>query len=293
MKVIRGFLIATFASVGLWSQAAEPSKLEFEVASIRPSGPLVPGELSIGLHIDGAQIRGRYFSLKDYLGMAYKLKNYQITGPDWIASDRFDITAKLPDGAKADQVPEMLQSLLLSRFQIKMHRETKPFPVYGLLVGKGGLKMEALKPDADVDGDGAKAVDVTASGARGGVSVNLGKGSSFSLADNKVVAKKLTMIAFADLLSRFEDRPVVDMTEVKGSYDLTLEFNPEDFRNMMIRSAIAAGVSLPPEALHLLDGASDSGLQTALQTVGLKLEPRKAPIEMLIVDHAEKTPTDN
>ena len=281
------------ACVAVWGQTAAPATLEFEVASIRPSGPLVPGELSIGLHIDGAQIRGRFFSLKDYLGMAYKLKNYQITGPDWIASDRFDITAKLPDGATKAQVPDMLESLLISRFQIKMHRETKPFPVYGLVVAKGGLKMEALKADGDSDGDTGKGVDVTASGARGGVSVNLGKGSSFSMVNDKVVAKKLTMTAFADLLARFEDRPVIDMTDVKGSYDLTLEFNPEDFRNMMIRSAIAAGVSLPPEALRLLDGASDSGLETALQTVGLKLEPRKAPIEMLVVDHAEKAPTEN
>ena len=187
----------------------------------------------------------------------------------------------------------MLQRLLESRFQIKMHRETKPFPVYGLLVGKGGLKLEPLKADADSDGDTGKAVDVAASGSRGGVSVNLGRGSSFSLTNNKVVVKKLTMVAFADLLARFEDRPVIDMTEAKGSYDVTLEFNPDDFRTMMIRSAIAAGVSLPPEALHLLDNASDSGLQTALQTVGLRLEPRKAPIEMLVVDHAEKTPTEN
>ena len=293
MRVIRAFLAATVASVALWGQTAAPARAEFEVASIRPSGPMVPGELSIGLHIDGAQIRGHLFSVKDYLSIAYKLKNYQVTGPDWISSERFDITAKLPEGVSSEQVPEMLQKLLESRFQMKMHRETKPFPVYALLVAKGGLRVEALKEDADAGDSGAKAVDVSASGSRGGVSVNMGKGSSFSLANDKVAVKKLTMLAFADLLARFEDRPVVDMTNAKGSYDLTLEFNPEDFRTMMIRSAIAAGVTLPPEALRLLDGASDSGLQTALQTVGLKLEPRKAPIEMLIVDHAEKVPTEN
>jgi len=246
MRITCGVAAGALLSIGAWGQDVAPAKLEFEVASIRPSGPLAPGDVSIGLHIDGAQIRGHLFSLKDYLGMAYKLKNYQITGPDWITSDRFDITAKLPDGAKEEQVPEMLQSLLQSRFQIKMHRETKPFPVYGLLVAKGGLKVEALKPDMDDPGDGGKAVNVTASGGRsGGVSVDLGKGSSFSLVNNKVVAKKLTMIAFADLLARFEDRPVVDMTELKGAYDLTLEFNEEDFRTMMIHSAIAAGVTLP------------------------------------------------
>ena len=64
-------------------------------------------------------------------------------------------------------------------------------------------------------------------------------------------------------------------------------------KTSLSRPAIAAGVSLPPEALRLLDGASDSGLQTALQTFGLRLDPRKAPIDMLIIDHAEKAPTEN
>ena len=290
MRVIPGIVAVMLASSSIRAQ-----KLEFEVASIRPSGPQAPDTLNVGLHVDGAQVRVSHFSLKDYLGMAYKLKVYQITGPDWIASDRFDINAKLPEGAKREQVPEMLQSLLENRFQLKMHRETKPFSVYALVVPKGGLKMEALPPDPDGGDDPSNgAVDVSGGGGRGrNVSIDLGKGSSFTLGDNKVYAKKLSMTAFADLLARFEDRPVVDMTETKGNYDLTLEFTPEDFRAMMIRSAIAAGVALPPEALRLLDGASDSGLQTALQTVGLKLDSRKAPIETLIVDHAEKAPTEN
>jgi uncharacterized protein (TIGR03435 family) len=101
------------------------------------------------------------------------------------------------------------------------------------------------------------------------------------------------MTALADMLARFEDRPVVDMTDLKGNYDFTLECTPEDFRAMMIRSAIAAGVTLPPQALSLLDHASDGSLLDALQTLGLKLEPRKAPVEMLVVDHAEKVPSEN
>jgi len=278
----------------MWGQAATPPKLEFEVASIRPSGPLVPGELNIGLHIDGAQIRGHYFSLKDYLGMAYHLKIYQIAGPDWISSERFEINAKLPDGASRQQVPEMLQALLESRFGLKMHRETKSLPVYALLVAKSGLKLEALPADPDgADDPGKGAVDVTAGGSRGGFSVDFGKGSSFSFGNNKFEAKKLSMTGLADMLARFVDRPVVDMTELKGSYDFTLECAPEDFRAMMIRSAIAAGVVLPPEALRLLDNASDSSLMTALQTLGLRLDSRKAPIETLVIDQAEKVPTAN
>jgi uncharacterized protein (TIGR03435 family) len=292
MRVIRGITIAVLASAAVWGQSA-PASLEFEVASIRPSGPIIPGQLGVGLHIDGAQVRCSYFALSDYLGIAYKLKNYQITGPDWIKSERFDINAKMPEGATREQVSEMMRTLLESRFQLKMHRETKPFPVYALVAAKGGLKIKELPPDAaDSEADKAGS-DVKAAGSKDGVSVSLGKGSSFSIGNNKVVAKKLTMTALADLLSRFEDRPVVDMTELKGNYDITIEVTPEDFRAMTIRSAIAAGVQLPPEALRLLDAASDSSLHTALQDLGLKLDTRKAPIEMLVIDHAEKSPTEN
>ena len=123
--------------------------------------------------------------------------------------------------------------------------------------------------------------------------VDLGRGSHFTFANDRLEAAKLSMTGLADTLARFVDRPVVDMTELKGNYDFTLELSPEDFRNMRIRSAVAAGVSLPPEALRLLDGATDESLFAALQTLGLKLETRKAPLEVLVIDHAEKSPAEN
>jgi uncharacterized protein (TIGR03435 family) len=293
MRITRGISVAMFASAAAWGQTA-PANLEFEVASIRPSPPIVAGQpnVNIGLHIDGAQVRCAQLSLSDYLGMAYKLKNYQISGPDWLKSDRFDINAKMPEGAAREQVPEMLQKLLESRFQLKMHRDSKPFPVYALIVAKGGLKIKALPDDATDDKPNAN-VDVKVSGGPGGVSLNLGKGSYFNFGNNKLEVKKMTMLSLADMLARFMDRPVVDMTDLKGAYDFALDLAPEDYRSMMIRSAIAAGVQLPPEALRLLDGAADSSLHTGLQDLGLKLEPRKAPIEVLVMDHAEKTPTEN
>ena len=134
---------------------------------------------------------------------------------------------------------------------------------------------------------------MSASGGRGGVSVNFGKGSSFTFADNKLEAKKLTMTAFADLLARFVDRPVVDRTELKGSYDFTIDLTPEDYMAMMIQSAVSAGVKLPPEALRFLDGATDDSLHNALRNFGLKLEPTKAPLEVLVIDRILKTPVAN
>jgi len=83
------------------------------------------------------------------------------------------------------------------------------------------------------------------------------------------------------------------MTDLKGIYDFVLEFTPEDFRAMQIRAAIAAGVSLPPQALQLAESASGDSLFTSVEKLGLKLDSRKAPMEVLVIDHAEKTPTEN
>jgi uncharacterized protein (TIGR03435 family) len=252
----------------------------------------------LGLRIDGAQVSMRQFALKDELAVAFNVKQYQISGPDWLATEKFDIVAKLPDGAPRDQVRAMLQALLIDRFQMKTHHDTKDFSVYAVVVGKGGLKMNPAPPDpADAtDGDKPKddgAVNVQVSGGRGGVVANYGHGSFFTLGDNRIDAKKMQMNYVADMLARFEDRPVVDMTGLQGKYDFILTFTEEDYRAMMIRAALCSGVPLPPEAIHLMESASGDSLFAALQSVGLKLESRKAPLDVLVIDHIEKTPTEN
>jgi uncharacterized protein (TIGR03435 family) len=97
----------------------------------------------------------------------------------------------------------------------------------------------------------------------------------------------------APTLSAFMDRPVVDMTDLKGKYDFVLELSPEDFRAMGIRSAMAAGIALPPQAIQMAEAASGDSLSSALDKLALKLESRKAPLEVIVIDHAEKTPSDN
>lgn len=91
---------------------------EFEVASIKPAMPMTPDTI-LGMHVDGAQIRVTYFSLKDILAMAYPVRFEQIIGPDWLPSERFDVVAKLPDGATRAQIPEMLQALIQDRSRIR------------------------------------------------------------------------------------------------------------------------------------------------------------------------------
>jgi uncharacterized protein (TIGR03435 family) len=285
-------LVCVFLPLTVFAQS-------FEVASIRPSAPPGPERMDVGVHIDGARVSCTALSLKDYIAAAYQLKIHQIVGPDWMGGDRFDINAKLPSGAKEAQVPDMLKALLADRFQMKAHPDTKDFPVYALVVAKGGLKIKESTPDPDdhVGDPGEKpkapATNVTGSGGRGGVHIEYGHGSFFTLADNKFIARKLPMASFIDVLGRFEDRPVVDMTGLTGSYDFDLEFTQEDYMAMLIRSAIAAGVVLPPEALRALSGSSGDSLLNALEKLGLKLETRKAPLEVLVIDHIEKTPTEN
>jgi uncharacterized protein (TIGR03435 family) len=257
------------------------------------------GQVGLGLHIDGAQVSVRQFSLRDEIAIAFNLKQYQISGPDWLATEKFDIVAKLPDGAPRDGVRPMLQALLTDRFQMKTHHETKDFSVYAVVVAKGGLKMKEVPPDPQSEpADGEKkgerpAVNVEVSGGRGGVVANYGNGSFFTLGDNRIDAKKMQMNYVADMLARFEDRPVLDMTELTGKYDFTLTFSEEDYRAMMIRAAISSGMALPPEAIQAMERASGDSMFSALQSVGLKLESRKAPLDILVIEHAEKMPTEN
>jgi uncharacterized protein (TIGR03435 family) len=295
MKAIRINILSALASAAMFAQTPPP-RVEFEVASIRPSDPILsPADAAkIGVHIDGARVNLTKLSLNDCLAAAYKVKLYQISGPEWMASERFDINAKLPAGSNGDQIPQMIQALLTDRFSMKFHREMKDFPVYALVVGKTGLKMKESPPDLPADpADASKAFDLTTSSSATRTTIDYGNGMYMTFGNNAFEGRKLPASAMADTLARFVDRPVVDMTELKGNYDFTLEFAPEDFLAMMMRSAVAAGITLPPEALKLIDASNGDSLFNALETLGLKLEKRKAPIEVLVIDHIEKSPSDN
>jgi uncharacterized protein (TIGR03435 family) len=201
----------------------------------------------------------------------------------------------LPNGAAREQIRDMVATLLADRFQLKLHHETKEFAVYALVVGKGGPKMKESAQDASAAA-GRGNIDITAGGGRGGGGADLGGGSQFTIGENGLDAVKLTMTSFADMLARFVDRPIVDLTELKGACEFSLRFSPEDFRAMRLRAAVNAGVSLsiPPETIRaVLDSASGDSLFTAIEALGLKLDARKAPLDVLVIDHIEKTPSAN
>ncbi len=317
VPVISAFVLLTASAV---AQAPSAPPLAFEVASVKPAGPLNPqliaaGKINIGMKVDKAVVSIGSLSLADLIRIAYKIKSYQLSGPSWLVQERFNIQAKMPDGAAEKDVPEMLQALLAERFQMKIHRETKEHSVLALVVAKGGHKMKDAPPDADPvapDTPPAKGETVlNTNGAQVRMSGDIqGKGMAVSAGPNAKMLMQMTpdghmrmqfekssMTNFVEMLTRFVGKPVVDMTGLTGNYQVAIEMTREDMMNM----ARAAGAQMPMGApggdgAKPADAASDpsgSSVFQSVQQLGLKLEPRKAPIELIVVDKIEKTPTEN
>jgi len=280
-------LFALLGSAVLFGQ----TKPAFEAASIRPAP--MQTNVNIGLHIDGSQTRFTYISLNDYIARAYRLKSFQIIGPGWLTSEKFDIAAKLPEGATVAELPEMLQSLLEERFHLKIHRDKKDFSVYSLEVARGGLKLKELPADSAAPESPAGSLNVTVTVDASAVGRSFGNGSTLTFSAHGFEGAKVSMRALADTLSWYVDRPVVDMTDLKGNYDLSLEISADDYRAMGIRSAVVAGVALPPALAAELDRPWGASLTDALRKAGLTLELRKSPLEVIVIDNIDKTPTAN
>jgi uncharacterized protein (TIGR03435 family) len=287
MNIIKGALFTIVAAAAAIGQD-QPPRAEFEVASVKKSATPEPGQYNIGVHIDGAMVSCTYLSLKSYISMAYQVPDTRINGPEWLDSEKFDIVAKLPAGGR-DQLRAMIQSLLADRFKLVLHKDSKEFPVYALVVGKNGLKLKESAPDAETDGAPSKSnVNVDVAGGRGGTVVNLGPGSYISYGLNKLEGKKVPMASLVDSISRFVDRPVVDMTNLTARYDLTLEYSIDELRNLVRASGT------DPRQIPDIPGMDPTiSIFGSLEAVGLKLEPRKAPLDILVIDHIEKTPTAN
>jgi len=290
LKTIVRIGLAAVLSASASAQSPKPA--EFEVASIKP---FVPGQAQVlaGVHVDGAQVRAAGLSIRDVLAIGYRIKATLISGPDWTASMRFDISATLPAGSTTAQLPEMFRALLADRFQVKLHKDQKEFPVYALLVGKGGMKLKETPPEPATDDQPNSPRTVAPTVVGNGISVNYGHGTSYTFANNRFEANKLTMAIFAGNLERFADRQIIDMTGLTGHYDFAFDVAPEDYRAMLLRSAVWVSANLPPEAQKMLDASSPAALGDALQQIGLRLDARKAPLDVLVIDDALKTPTAN
>ncbi len=223
------------------------------------------GDAQFTMSEDAGRISYTNVALMIVVMRAYHLKYRQIEGPEWLGTEHYDIAAKMPDGATKDEVPPLLQALLAERFKLTAHTEAKMMPGYALIPGKSGPKM---KP----------------AGAEEGVRRSPGpKGPQ--------IKGKTAMAKLADVLSDSLDRPVVDMTGLNGFFEVELSWAPEQSAKIEPSgSGQPAANDVPP----VNEASSGPSIFTALQEeLGLKLEPRKTPLNFLVIDHAEKLPTAN
>jgi len=260
------------ASVKLLPPGTPPPGMEAVngLMSLPPGGR--PPQMMSALRRFGGREHGRYtypyITLKLLLQTAYHLPADRVSGPPWIDSERYSLAAVMPPETPNDRVLLMLQNLLKERFQLKLRFEDRQASVYALVVGKNGPK---LKKSEDPPPEEAGVMKYHTSDRNGA------KNMEFTNA---------SMEGLARTLSTLVDRPVIDMTGLSGAYDFKLEWseNPADQPQ-----------SVPGGMPGRLMGPSTDpiGMLRSLAGVGLKAEARKAPLQFLIVDQAEKVPTEN
>lgn len=277
------------------------------------------GKVRVGMNVDGAICSIGYMSLRELIRTAYDVKDYQISGADSLgaplAAQRFNIQATLPEGATEKQVPQMLQTLLAERFGLMVHRETKDQSIYALVVAKGGPKLKESEPDApvpDAPEEPKKGETVLGQGKnqlRMSGNITDGKGITLkggamgqmhmTLVDGKMhmETSKMTMAGLAEVATTFIGKPVMDMTDLKGNYQVALDLALNELMNIARNAGMnvpaapggAPGGNAPAEA----SDPSGSSIFASIQQMGLKLEQRKTPLPFIVVDHIEKNPTDN
>ena len=247
-------VIATIAAFG-----QQPA---FEVASIRSAAQITPemipaGKLHVGMKIDAGRVDIGYVSLRDLVTLAYEVKPFQVTAPDWMAAQRFDILAKMPEGATKEQVPAMLRALLEERFKLVAHRENNEQPVYSLEVGKNGPKFKEApapepapaKPEGKADmviGAGDQQVRINRTGGGpGGAQVSMSsrrdrrrEESVGPTGQMHMEMERMTMASLAQQLTPMLDRPVVDHTGLKGAYTIALDLSIQDMMQVAQKSGV-------------------------------------------------------
>jgi uncharacterized protein (TIGR03435 family) len=239
---------------------------EFEVASVKLgtlqkgtgvgrvmaqlSNRLPPGSLGL---TDPGRLRMTNIPLQHIIAAAWRVRDMQVAGPEWMEGETFTVEAKVPEGTPKDQVNEMLQKLLVDRFGLSVHEETRTFSGYALVVAKSGPKLTASGPVLPNERPTFPTLPEV-SALQSGTHSRLGR---------------ITIEAFAaDLWSEI-GVPVLDMTGIRGIYDIVLETRPDT----------------PDEpGITMFD---------AVGQLGLRLESRKVPVRILVVDQVSRTPTAN
>ena len=353
MDKLRLILSTLVLACAGFSQPA--GNLNFEVASVKKAaplpqfgGPVVFGRRGGPGTSDPGQITWSGATLKNLLATAYDVRPWQVSGPAWLDTERYDIIAKVPPGTTKDQVNVMWQNLLADRFGVALHRVSKVFPGDAMIPAKGGIKLKetTLDPKAPLDasqdsaafapppplkfpgavtsgGPGPGAEKLMIADGPGGFPGGAPRGiprldkngvpqltapgllTMMTVSANgpvaRMVGKAQTMAQLAAALGNQLNHPVVDKTSLTAKYDFILEYVPEFNGRMLPAGATGFGTGPGPvsgaESAQAPNGASEPGgeiLAQALQKqLGLKLVATRAPLEVLVIDKANKEPTAN
>jgi uncharacterized protein (TIGR03435 family) len=256
------------------AQAAVPS---FEVATIKPEDPSALPNLPRGNLPDEIRFRDRADQI-DYRGVtlhmllrrAYSLTPSQISGPNWLDDERYDVVAKFPAGATANDVPVMLQQLLIERFHIVLHREQKTLKIYEVTVAKGGSKLKPAQPESagldtrtreDRMAEVKKALDAQVQRMKSKIEAGEWAGNSRSSTG--------TLTEFLKQMSSSFDRPLKNKTDLAERYAFQIEWSQDPSRG-------------GPSIFAAFE-----------EQLGLKVQPANEEMEYLVIDSASRTPDAN
>jgi uncharacterized protein (TIGR03435 family) len=270
----------------------------FEVASVKPSDPASQGRGGVPQGGPGTNDPGRItysrVTLQRLIAQAYGVDFDQIQAPGWISEERYDVRATVPPGATKDDLKVMFQHLLEERFKLALHHITKDYPVYELTIAKGGSKLKEntekleqsrpgdprLPPDRDGFPQFPPGKSGMASAPVNGLNHMTARGVPLSGLLFQVGA---TLGTFTGQNTYAPGR-IVDKTGLTGNYDFNLEFAGG--------VGIGTALSLPASA----DASTPSGpslIEAMEKQLGLKLTKTTGHLDVLVIDHAEKTPTEN
>jgi hypothetical protein len=223
-------------------------------------------------------------SIKDFTIIAYRLKRYQISGPDWLGSDKFDLAAKIPDGVNQRNTPEMMQGMLQDRFGLKSHWDKKEASVYTLTLSK---RLPAMKETTPPDSETLFPMG----NIRGLTSmIDFGGGSRFSFAENAL--EEIEYGRVHRMALEFHGPACHQQYGTERSLRFSSQSVPARFSDH-VDLGCYGWWRCPPQAIPRGDGLSLDSLVNSLKDVGLQLDRGKGSVDILVVDAVQRKPTEN
>jgi uncharacterized protein (TIGR03435 family) len=294
MKNALAAILLTSVSVVLsWSVAAQGQRPSFEVASVKPNNS---GTNMVS--IEGRPGGGMVFTnmpLRGIIAWAYDLQDFRLVGaPDWIANERFDITAKAPVDPPAgsatgrQDAPSrlMMQSLLEERFKLTVHLDKRPLPIYNLVLaradGKPGPQLKPSGVDCAAD-RGGRGPDGRGAPPPGPPAPSERPACGMMMSPGRIAAGSTPMSRLIAPLSNFTRRIVVDRTGLTGSYDIDLVWTPDQ---------MPSGPPPPGVTMPAIDPNGPSIFTALQEQLGLKLESQTGPVDVVVVDRVERPTAD-